>query len=60
MAARKDKPLAITATAHKIAVLFYNMLRYGWTTTNQAPTLPPLGSDTRHKIVTYLVQRSSV
>lgn len=29
MAARKGKPQAITATARKIAVLFYNMLRYG-------------------------------
>lgn len=29
MAARKGKPQAITATAHKIAVLFYNMLRHG-------------------------------
>jgi transposase len=29
LAARKGKPAAITATARKIAVLFYNMLRYG-------------------------------
>jgi transposase len=29
LAARKGKPAAITATARKIAVLFYNMLRHG-------------------------------
>jgi len=30
LASRLDKAKAVTATARKIAVLFYNVLRYGW------------------------------
>lgn len=30
LASRLDKAKAVTATARKIAVLFHNVLRYGW------------------------------
>jgi len=36
LSARIGKAKAVTATARKIAVLFYNALRHGWTMSTRA------------------------